>query len=337
MNWKVCTGNGKIAQFKELEALCNYHKEGHKIIIDEVYKKKLVKLSKGKYANDIQLLLLHILSCEKEGKIETTMKNLMRLLDIVNNNYVVCYMNKTKIVEKTKIEEPYVEEVYSILSSYRTIIDSALKSLKRSGLISLKINPKISYNAPVYKTNEDGTLFRDINGDCTVIRYDETFEYANDETIRLILNIMEEEMLKLGVRDERCFYINRELGLIWQRNTKSRLKEYNINYMFDCYEIIYNYETIERRLKRIDETEVRNRLNSNVLSRVITTINNNHEQNILNEDVQFLIENDLYTMEEIEGMFKLNELKGKEDYVDKCSKIARLIIDRNIRTRDKIK
>lgn len=36
-------GQSKIAQFKELSTYCNYHKEGYKIIIDEIFKERKEK------------------------------------------------------------------------------------------------------------------------------------------------------------------------------------------------------------------------------------------------------------------------------------------------------
>ena len=36
----VSSGNGKIAQVKNLGTYCKYHKEGYKIIIDEIYKER---------------------------------------------------------------------------------------------------------------------------------------------------------------------------------------------------------------------------------------------------------------------------------------------------------
>ena len=37
MNWKVTSSDSKNKQFKELDSLCKWHKEGNKIIIDEIY------------------------------------------------------------------------------------------------------------------------------------------------------------------------------------------------------------------------------------------------------------------------------------------------------------
>ena len=37
LNWKVGTGKQKQLQLEELSRLCSYHKNGNKIVIDEVY------------------------------------------------------------------------------------------------------------------------------------------------------------------------------------------------------------------------------------------------------------------------------------------------------------
>lgn len=37
IKWKVVSGNSKIKQFKELESMCKFNKEGQKIIIEEIF------------------------------------------------------------------------------------------------------------------------------------------------------------------------------------------------------------------------------------------------------------------------------------------------------------
>ena len=41
MGWNTTTGNAKKSQFKDLERYCKYHKEGQKIVIDEVFETPL--------------------------------------------------------------------------------------------------------------------------------------------------------------------------------------------------------------------------------------------------------------------------------------------------------
>ena len=37
LGWNTTTGNAKKSQFKELERFCKYHKDGQKIVVDEVF------------------------------------------------------------------------------------------------------------------------------------------------------------------------------------------------------------------------------------------------------------------------------------------------------------
>ena len=41
---KEQSGSSKVSQFKELDTYCKYHKQGHKIIIDEIYKERKKKV-----------------------------------------------------------------------------------------------------------------------------------------------------------------------------------------------------------------------------------------------------------------------------------------------------
>ena len=41
MNWKMTSSDSKTRQFKELTSICKWHKEGNKIIIDEIYSEQL--------------------------------------------------------------------------------------------------------------------------------------------------------------------------------------------------------------------------------------------------------------------------------------------------------
>ena len=37
MGWSTVRGNTKVKHLKELDSLCKWHKEGNKIVIDEIY------------------------------------------------------------------------------------------------------------------------------------------------------------------------------------------------------------------------------------------------------------------------------------------------------------
>ena len=48
LNWKTTGGNYKKARLEELDTLCNYHKDGNKIVIDEIYEVAKEKVDERK-------------------------------------------------------------------------------------------------------------------------------------------------------------------------------------------------------------------------------------------------------------------------------------------------
>ena len=189
LGWKTTGGTYRNARKKELSTLCDWIMEGRKIRIKEVYEEKQTKLSSGKYVNDIQTLLLHILASNKDGVIETTIKNLMNLLDIVNDNYVNCYLNRKILSEKTKVDEDYIDEVYSILHSYKRTINNSYKHLP-----IYKKNKKQWYYPPEW--NEEKIICKDYSRGNTISK-DEVMELR-----RLSLFYTDEEIFNMPQRKD---------------------------------------------------------------------------------------------------------------------------------------
>lgn len=333
------SGKSKKAHISQLQREYELKIDGRKFTFIKKREEKLEKLSSGLYTKDIQVLILHILCNQKQdGYVyTTTINNLMNVLDIVNDNYIRGYMNRKLISDKFNVEEEYVNEVYQILSRYKGVIMNSLKALNRKKLISLNIRKQISYNEAVYKTNNDGSIFRDVNGNATVIDYYEDFRQPTFEEEKLILEIEREEMLKLGIKDSLYFNFNPNIFTVWKKNTKERLKPYNINYMFEVVELVYNHANIERSLERSEEKKIRDRLNANVLESVLKTIKNNHNKKELTEKTKQLIECGLYTEDEVvELMGKSDFIKSTDKYIKQCTKTTNKVVDRNLRTRDKL-
>ncbi|WP_415331721.1 GIY-YIG nuclease family protein [Clostridium perfringens] len=52
LGWEITNGNSKKKQMDTLSTMCEWHKEGNKIIIDEVYEKQLIKPNKKRMFSD---------------------------------------------------------------------------------------------------------------------------------------------------------------------------------------------------------------------------------------------------------------------------------------------
>lgn len=52
LGWEITNGNSKKKQMDTLSTMCEWHKEGNKIVVDEVYEKQLVKPNKKRMFSD---------------------------------------------------------------------------------------------------------------------------------------------------------------------------------------------------------------------------------------------------------------------------------------------
>ncbi|MGU8762528.1 GIY-YIG nuclease family protein [Clostridium perfringens] len=52
LGWEITNGNSKKKQMDTLSTMCKWHKEGNKIVVDEVYEKQLVKPNKKRMFSD---------------------------------------------------------------------------------------------------------------------------------------------------------------------------------------------------------------------------------------------------------------------------------------------
>ena len=97
MGWRVATGNTKIAQLKELNTICKWHKDGNKIVIDEVYSKSIDKVDnrvnnkgtgkKSIYYQDFEILMMILLEKAPSEYLEFTITQLMQMVGMVNEDY----------------------------------------------------------------------------------------------------------------------------------------------------------------------------------------------------------------------------------------------------------
>lgn len=86
MNWEIKDGNSKKAQFKELDTLCNYHKEGYKIIIDKIFDIKKEKIDgriNNKGGNNSKIFKNFDIPKEHDNSI-----GVYKIIDKNNNIYI---------------------------------------------------------------------------------------------------------------------------------------------------------------------------------------------------------------------------------------------------------
>lgn len=325
LNWKVTSGNSKKAQFNALSRYCKWGKDGYKIVIKEIFEKPIAEISKGKFKKDIEIILLDILS-KTDGIIyQTTITKLMRALDIINDNYLTGLSERNLICRKLNVDEQTVNEVYYILNRYKVIIKNALRDLSNRCLISYSFRNVLCCNEKVYDEKlgqeVEKTIYRD----------------ATPEEEEFVLNIEKEVMDEMKVSNKLYFILNYNKGKLWRKTVSERLQVRDINYMFEIYDIVFTKKHIIKELKKRESVQIREKLNNKILDSVLNTINNG--QITISDEVKELIDSDFYTLEEVYDMdlkYERDKLRVKKNYIPDCTKVAKSIITRTIRTRDKL-
>ena len=141
--WENARGNYKKARLKELESLCLYHKEGNKIIIDEVYDNPKPiedkRRTKAEYIDQVEKLLIKMLIEEDDlyhGFNIKTKYYLFRSLGMVNNCYKYGEQRMDKSATMLNLPIELIKELFDSTSSgNERILESALNKLTTRKLV----------------------------------------------------------------------------------------------------------------------------------------------------------------------------------------------------------
>ena len=287
---KPTKGNGRKYHFKELERYCEYHKEGQKIIIDNVYKDKKEKIDMRKseyisetdkrhngnntfYGEDIEkLLLLMMASTMVEDELILPMSIILNKISMVNSNYSIGRRNQERLSEILKIDEKYVNEFYDTThSNLRSTLESALNRLDKKALLRWKTVRMVCKKVAVVKYNELDEIEIDMDTDRVQYTIQEEYNIATKEQDLIIIeaeNKILEEM-ELNNLNEVIRY--GKINEFYKKVYEIVKKKANIKYYFNGYNLIFNRGNIIKELDKYGEDleEIKNQLNQKVKEKTL--------------------------------------------------------------------
>ena len=254
LGWKITTGNSKMAQLKELDTLCKYHKQGHSIIIDEIYTKKGEKMDNRKIvkeddkrrlgnnneqAKNIRYLLCNLLSnyrLDNYKVIGFSKGLLLRKLGMINENYINAKCANEKYAMSLGVSTLAVDECIEYIDN-RSInaVKKAIQVLIRQKVIGYKY----SYS------------WVDTKG---------IHHHANIFEHNAIMESEYEIMEKMNIRDKGLIF---EYGR-WEE-FKSRVKSYlleeykrlfpKLNYYYSSFHFHYNMEQLQKHMRYMEQKQ----------------------------------------------------------------------------------
>lgn len=263
--------NQRLAQFKELDRYCIYHKEGHKIIIDKIFKEvksKVDKRSEGnnsKYTDDIEYLILTLLNKFKISKYEKVgfSKNfLYSHCGLSNDNYRLVKGNTLKFSQMIDMPIQTINECFDYTNNRMLqTLQRALNKMKRQSLITWGNG----YNMVMVDENNEQYL-----------------KVASVEDEKHILSIEREIMLKMGAVNKRLIFTGGQWDSFKSKTNEELKKIYpNLYYYYDNISFNYNNKDIEKMLEKYEsmkKAEVKVTVNNKFSKSLDGTIKRRHEK-----------------------------------------------------------
>ena len=129
------TGNAKKSQLKELSIFCNYHKEGNKFIIDEIYETPIVTIENisaaNKYIHILSNVIAEYLYNNPEVLDGIPINKLFNTLGITNNNYIDSMYYRKELSQLYDIQLASIYYFYSDTRiEFKRIIERCLNNLQ---------------------------------------------------------------------------------------------------------------------------------------------------------------------------------------------------------------
>lgn len=338
MNWKITSGDSKKSQLKELDTLCEYHKEGNKFIIDKVFKKPKRKEdgrvnNKGNSAEYIEfletLLLGEMLTndLKSHNRLFIGKSVLLRDVGLVNINYSCCKRRPRKLAQYLGVEEETVIEYFNLNNkSLTNDLERALKNLKNKALIMLNTSTIICKNE---------TSIIDYKHDIIIDEYDEEIDKVQAETCidKIFVEATPEErnlIVKAKAKILKDMGETKISTIFAKNKTKEYYKRiyeelrYNIkdlNFFFDAYDIVYEFDNIAKELNKIgyddwdndSKTLLMDIVNSGIINKIDINSQRRHNKSIPK-------------MGELHKGDK-NYNRSRKDYVNETNKISNTVIN----------
>lgn len=345
---KPCAGNSKKSQLKELDTYCNYHKEGNKFIIDEIFdiqkeKEDLRKFNGGdnnniEYLKYIEALILNMLAEKETGLLFLSKYSILKELKMINDNYSFCKGRIEKLSVLSNIETEEIYEFYA--STDGTLVNNLEKTLNNLQDKSLiKWSKELSVCECV--VNNLSQIENEINIDDFGEEYhiyknrlDLNYRQATDEEVQKIIFYEKESMEQLNRKNKQDIVKHKEWKT-FKNMVHSNLINHGIAFYYGSYKIIFNYDHIYKELLDVceyllssdEKLKNENSLNKEIIIRL--------KDNVLKRQNRALNK-----AKNCFGIIKDNKVKRRirDTYTNNQYELMKLLIDKdmkNIKTKVK--
>lgn len=141
MCWEKTRGNYMKARLKELDTICKWHKQGHKIVIEIVYDNQKVKKDgrhkNSTYISPLEEVMLFILNNSEESEWYFSNSKMYKMLGLFNNKFEELNYGDTNAIVEEVVVDYLTAKSFKINSKAEAnkIIKRALNSMRERRII----------------------------------------------------------------------------------------------------------------------------------------------------------------------------------------------------------
>lgn len=319
----VTTGNAKKSQTKEWECYLKFYNEGHKFIIEEIYENTLDKIDHRRdgnysiYGDYVKSLIMNLLlenSKTRNGRVLSFSANsLLRLLEMINDNYAYCKRNIPNFSKYIKIDKEYIYEFFERShSNLQGALETALNQLQREVLIMWSKELMVCTE---YRSRKNQQVYQ-------------KYRNATDAEKEVILQCKDTVLKNFGYKSEGVVIASRQWESYSAKVNSLVHKKLNIQYFYNAYKLVINrdkvideYESIlaEWKMNNIQKTIAEDTLNK----LIIDNFNMNAEKR------QVKAENTIIDYNHDHVAFVERQImRMQDDYLETQNKLIHTLIDR---------
>jgi len=299
----IKTGKSKQLQLEDFARYFKFIKDKQKFIIAEIYPEPLSKQenpngNNSKYVENIKYMLLHKLSTCEGFTCTFTKNNLFEFLGMTNPLYL-----KKAIAKKLIKDNHYDISDFDINHFYmrsnnrmtRILFDS-LNSLKRQYLISYReIDIVVRLNDKEEKEHNEATK----------------------EEIKIIMDVKHQVLKDMELTTMMQVIFKFKTEEFYNRVTEILKNDYDIEYTYKQFELIFTKENILEELERLELKQHRKELNDKVCDIVNLNARNTYNKNIAKYEQE--LEDFLLNEKPSFGIYTESNFKGfrfRSEYLD---------------------
>lgn len=272
---KKCVANSRVSQMKELARFVHFEKIGHSIIIHEIYdtpKAKVDNRGKSKnsrnnneiYHEHIENIMLYVLNNAKDYKVQCSVPDALRLVNMVNDNYKLIRSNIPVASDLINMDSKFIYNFYDKTHKrLKTTFERSLKKMRSRALIDFQEVTMICKNVPDEElcVNDLGEVILNKKR----LKHKKEYRIATAAERRLILEVEDEILKELGHKDKQSVYVYGQ----WNKFKKEVENELNLRgniaYYFDAYDIVINKKGISRAITESESLNNKSILNDKVI------------------------------------------------------------------------